>query len=411
MLKPQVAGHRHWRRGLGVIAAAICGNAVFAAWLWLSPARSPLVIVTPAVVPPAQVRVEVLPAPPPRALPAAPPLPPPAAPAPVVGMRCVEDPSTIGVPVDQPAVGPAVIGAQVSREGCTIAAWTEHAVFLSWDGGQTFASFEIAGAFQIAVTSEHAVLVRDRALGSVRPGDRAITWREIPGLAPRDGETAAEARLAGNLVAGGRWAVIVVGKLVMASDDDGATWRYLTLPADNFVLSDLDAEGRLTATAIVPVRQGSSEEMDMGGPQEVETRRFEIRILGGRWRALPALPGRLAAATGAWSYVQDSDEFWGCGGSSKIVALRGGHSELIAGGLRDENYHVSLAANAEVAFAGYGAELHRLAGTHNQVVAALPDTDPRLVAVDSRAMPLAIGGSSLLRWSPRGGWRRLLITP
>jgi hypothetical protein len=410
MLEPQVAGRRRWRRGLGVIATAICGNAVFAAWLWLSPAHAPFVLVTPAVVPPAQVRVEVLPAAPPRAQPA-----PPAAPAPApptVGVRCVDDPATIGVPVDQPATGPVVLGARASREGCTIAAWTEHAVFLSWDGGQTFASFEITGSFQVDVSADHAVLVRDgRAVGSVRPGDREITWREIPGLAPHDDEPAAEARTARDLVAGGRWTAIAVGKLVMASEDDGATWRYLTLPADNLGLSALDADGRLTATAIVPLHPRTEEEMDLGGPEAVETRRFEIRILGGRWRALPALPGPLVAATRAWSYLHDRDQFWGCGGSFKIVAVRAGQSDTVAGDLRDEIYHVSLAANAEVAFAGYGAQLHRLVGTRSEVVAEMPDSDPRVVAVDSHAMPLAIGGSALLRWSPRGGWRRLLVTP
>jgi hypothetical protein len=98
-------------------------------------------------------------------------------------------------------------------------------------------------------------------------------------------------------------------------------------------------------------------------------------------------------------------------GGAEIVAVAGGESETLADGLRDENYHVSVAANAEVALAGYNARLHRLVGTRNMDVAELPDSDPRIVAVDGRAMPLAIDVYGLLRWSPRGGWRRLLAAP
>jgi hypothetical protein len=258
------------------------------------------------------------------------------------------------------------------------------------------------------------VFVRDgRELGSLRPGDREITWRGIPGIGGRTDELPAEARTARGLLAGGRWAVISVGTLVMASDDDGATWRYLSLPAGNpkLNLAELDADGLLTASAVVPLRERTEEEASMGGPEEVETRRFQIRILGGRWRALRPTPGALVAATRAWSYSEASDRFWGCGGSTKIVAARAGHSGTIADGLRHENHPVSLAANADVVFAGYEGQLHRVVGVESKVVAQMADSEPRILAVDSRAMPLAIDSTGLLRWSPRGGWRRLLITP
>jgi hypothetical protein len=44
-------------------------------------------------------------------------------------------------------------------------------------------------------------------------------------------------------------------------------------------------------------------------------------------------------------------------------------------------------------------------------VADMPVGDPVIVAVDAGGAPLTSGYSGLLRWSPRGGWRRLLHVP
>lgn len=305
-----------------------------------------------------------------------------------------------------------LLGATASAHGCTIAAWSEHALFLSWDGGQSFAQLAMTGAFQVAVGAARAVIVRDRReLAVVRPGDRDLRWSVLPGIARRDAEGDAPAdpdhMVARELVASGRWTVVTAGKLIMASDDDGASWRYLPLPAERFQLTTLDDEGRLAAIAIAPLHPRPTDDVS-GAPEELETRRYELQVAGGTWRTLPALRGPLAAATRSWSYVHDSDEFWGCGGSTKIVAVRGGRQHVLAGNLRDEIYHVSLAANAEVAFAGFGENLHRLVGAREETVAAIPADDLRLAAVDAGGLPLALARSRLVRWSPRGGWRRLL---
>jgi hypothetical protein len=147
----------------------------------------------------------------------------------------------------------------------------------------------------------------------------------------------------------------------------------------------------------------------MGEPIEFETRRFETRIIGGSWRRLATLPGHAMTASRSWSYSLEQDQFWGCGGSQKLVASHGGRQVTLAEGLRDENYHISVAANAELAFAGLNGKLHRLVGARDAEVAAMPDDDPRLIAVTADGSPLAISASGLVRWSARGGWRRLLV--
>ena len=393
-------------------AAAIGGGAVLAAWTWLALPRAPLVVVTPTVVPPAQVLVEVSAPPAPPAPPAeAPPEAPPeeTRPARTVGKTCVEDTSTIGLPLGEPTSGSwGLLGVSASGQGCTIAAWAQQTLYISWDGGQTFADFAMTGSFVVAAASGRVAIVRDgRELGVVQTGDSAITWHTITGLAERDGDH----NTVTDVVASGRWSVVAAAKLVMATDDDGATWRYLTPPVNDFRLGEIDPDGRLTATAVVPLHPQTEGEMNIGGPVEVETRRFETRIIAGHWRTLPALPGTLTAATRSWSYLLDTDEFWGCGSNQKVVAVRGRRREWVAGGLRDDNYHVSIAASADVAFAGYDMHLHRIVGARSEIVAEMPDEDPRIRAIDGGGSPLAIGASGLLRWSARGGWRRLLSVP
>lgn len=142
-----------------------------------------------------------------------------------------------------------------------------------------------------------------------------------------------------------------------------------------------------------------------------QARRFQTRIVGGRWHPLATLPGRATAATLTWSYLHDIDQSWGCGASERVVAVRGGQPFEIAGDLRSRAFQVSLAANDDVAFLGTGQKLHRITGKRMEEVADMPDENSVIVAVDAGGAPLTSDYSGLLRWSPRGGWRRLLHVP
>jgi hypothetical protein len=416
--KQIVARPRRWRRAVPRIAAvAACGAAVFAASQWLAP-RTPVVVVAPAVIPPPVVRVEVPPPPAPPAPPPAPepppaPAPPPPAPPPAPGTTCAVDPSTIGVPVrDDEYIRSERLTVHASAHGCTIAALTDKKLYVSWDGGQTFAEYAMTEPYSVAVSSGRVALLRNlRDLGVVRPGETEITWRSVPAFVRREGGVDPAANTATEIEASGAWTVMLQGRLIMATDDDGQTWRYLTAPINDARIVALDLDGRLTVGATVPVRPPTEEEKIDGGPIPNQTLRYQTRIIGGRWRPLPALPGRLTASTQAWSYLRDTDRFWGCGSSEKIVAVRGDKQLTIGSDLRDEVWHVSIAANDDVAFAGLNQKLYRVTGGRSEEVADLPGEDPVVAAIDGRGMPLAVGYSGLLRWSPRGGWRRLLLVP
>jgi hypothetical protein len=319
------------------------------------------------------------------------------------------DPSTIGVPVgENDASSAELVTVRASRHGCTIAALTQDKLFVTWDGGQTFGEHAMTRRNDIAASSGRVAIIRNRRdLGVVRAGETEITWRSVPPFARRDGDidTAVE------IAAAGAWTVLVEGRLIAATDDDGRTWRYLTAPVDRASLGDLDLDGRLTLWVIEPIRAATQGEMDVGENIPMQTRRFQTRIVGGRWHQLATLPGSVTAATATWSYLRDIDKSWGCGSSDKVVAVRGGQPFEIAGDLRDRAFHVSLAANDDVAFLGSDQKLHRITGKRMEEVADMPAEDPVIVAVDADGAPLTTGYSGLLRWSPRGGWRRLLHVP
>jgi hypothetical protein len=162
---------------------------------------------------------------------------------------------------------------------------------------------------------------------------------------------------------------------------------------------------------IEPIRTATQEEMDVGANIPLQTRRFQTRIVGGRWHQLATLPGSVTAATPTWSYLRDIDKSWGCGSSEKVVAVRGGQPFEIADDLRSQAFHVSLAANDDVAFLGSGQKLRRITGKCMEEVADMPVEDPVIVAVGAGGAPLTSSYSGLLRWSPHGGWRRLLHVP
>jgi hypothetical protein len=318
------------------------------------------------------------------------------------------DPSTIGVPVgENDAASAELVAVRASRHGCTIAALTRDKLFVTWDGGQTFVEHAMTGMNDIAASSGRIAIIRNRRdLGVVRAGETEITWRSVPPFARRDGDidTAVE------IAAAGAWTVLVEGRLIAATDDDGRTWRCLTAPVDGASLGDLDLDGRLTLRVIEPTRAATDEEMLAGVYLPMQTRRFQTRIVGGRWHQLGTLPGSVTAAMPTWSYLLDIDQSWSCGSSEKVVAVRGGQSFKIAGDLRSQDFHVSFAMNDDVAFLGSGQKLHRITVKRMEEVADMPFDDV-IVAVDAGGGPLTSGYLGLLRWSPRGGWRRLLHVP
>jgi hypothetical protein len=393
---------------LALLLAAAALSAVALALRSIAPARPVVLEAVPAFIV-VQPSPPSAPPPPPR-----PPPPPPAAePGPpvdaspprarqVVNTRCVDDITTVGVPATEDWTPPALEGTVVAPESCVLAAWTKNAVHASWDGGQTFAAVDVsAGISQVFASADRIVVISDQKhLGLLYPGDVEITWRTLDAALGKPEQI--------YFAASARWIAAATPTLVAASDDDGRTWRYVTLPAatgrwDAARFAWITEDGVLTAVA-------SEKEPDQDGddPSAWLTQSYAARVSDGRWRVPVPLAARSDTISSGWTYAFQRDKFWGCGGSSMLVATRGARRNVLAGDLRDEIEPIGLGVTRTAAFAHYNGKLVRLAGGAARVVGSVPEGDMRLVGVDRYDTPIFKQGSRLVRWSKRGGWRVLL---
>lgn len=382
--------------GAAAIGAAATG-LVLRPW---APAVAPVVVTMPApVVPLPQVVVQASPAP-------EPPAPPALEPAlesqllepPVVGTRCVADIATIGVPLGEPADQPALavdpLGAAVDPHGCTIAWWRTGELFVSWDGGQTFARFEIDGDIDaVAATTGRLAILRSRsALGVVRAGATRIAWRDIGVLATYDDTIAME------LAAAGAWTLLHRGgdRLLGVTDSDGATWRYVVPPAaDTVRITD---DGRLWATQRV-------ETSDSTGATRVTETRYTTDLSGAPWRKATVLR---ASDEPAWRYAMHPH----ADGTDKLVAFHHGHPAGTVTTDIDRVLDPQVAGNDRASYAAYNHRLHRLRGVHTADLGPLPsEASSRLIGVDHYGSAIVVAGAAVLRWSERGGWRILWAPP
>jgi hypothetical protein len=422
MLESQVRRSSCWRRSTGraLLATGITSVGLYLLWLRPTPTivQPPWVITLPTpAIPPAQVVVQA-PAPPPAApvpapAPAADPAPePPSVAPPVIGTRCVSDVTTIGVPVADPAPGSPqvavtdpVLGATNDPDGCTIAAWTSDALFVSWDGGQTFARFPAHGHIDdAAATANRVVVLRDQQrLGAVHPGDKELAWRELGALAVTEDQAIF------TVAAAGRWTAVLRSNqpLIGATDDEGATWRFLKAPTTESILPPAAHSLRVTVDGHLRLTQRIVEVTEMG-PGADHTNHYTADVRSGRWLADGDAPRDPDAS--AWSYVLTGDKFWGCGGSDKLVALHHGKEvATLAGDLRPFEVPVEIASNRIAAYVTYDANLRRLHGA--RAIDLGGNHAERLIGVDQYGTLLGFAGSRVLRWSERGGWRVLWSVP
>jgi hypothetical protein len=395
--------------------------------------QPPIIVSVPApVVPPPEVVVNVPP-------PAAPPPvdPPPVAPQiepAVIGTQCVSDIETVGVPSDfqdsyamsallaanryQPYEARSPVqGAAIAPDDCTIAAWTAGELFASWDGGVTFARHEVpTGIATAVVTPRRIVLLRsDGALGVVRAGTELV-WRDLGVLASRNPRPM-------SLSAGGDWILVHdESALLGVSGDDGATWRYLTPPAPADVF-EISADGRVWGTDYQAAVEGDDEEgdddtaegSDPEGSDPDATRprgprHYVTDLRSARWRHDPAALGKKGPA---WTYDIVGDRSWGCGGTRKIIALHHGREvATMFGDIYDGIDSPLVVSNGRVTYALLEHASYRLRGKRIVPLAdQIPVRSGNAVGVDRYGTVIAVDAAGLLRWSERGGLRRLWTAP
>nr|HEX4316022.1 hypothetical protein [Kofleriaceae bacterium] len=360
---------------------------------------TPIVIVqapAPIAVPAPIVHVAVAPP--------APPAPPvavavPAAPRPIARARCADHVATFGTPLDPAAaITGDLRGVAVADDGgCTIAAWTTHELRDSRDGGQTWRTTTLdasdAAFDDVAVGDNRVVVVADARVGVVT--DDAIAWQPLGRLAPA-------ANGPGDRVhVGGAWIVVESDTLVGASDDGGATWRYLvpvaaTPTSSASWIREVHADGTMLARY-----QSWPEDIGMSGPPSYTLHDLATTVDDGAWHA-----DRRPST--AWSYTFETDQFWGCGGTDKLVATRRDDQATLVGGLRGDTAPFDVAFGPAGAFAIHHDTLWQLRGPSEREVAPVADARVKLVAVDRYGTAIARVGSSVLRWSAAGGWRVLV---
>jgi hypothetical protein len=342
------------------------------------------------------------------------PAPPEPAPVPaVIGTSCVADVTTVGEPLGEWLdSSEALAGTLIDGDGCMIAAWTKDRLFVSWDGGATFATHQIGGVIgSVAIAQDRVAVVRGgNALGTVRAGDRTPTWHDLGGLSG----SAEPYELA--LSAAGRWTLAFRSReeLLAVTDDDGATWRHLTpWKESGFSITE---DGRTWATDWEPINEAADDDEAV----QYRVKHYVAAAGTSAWRETDAAVRKPQAA---WTYQMMSDRSWGCCGSmTKIVAFHHGREvDTVVNALNPNVFAPEIVSRGDVTFAMYRQvspddgepeRLFRLRGVRSIDLGGLPFYGGgHLVGVDRYGTLIAFEGASVLRWSEGGGWRRLWHVP
>jgi hypothetical protein len=280
--------------------ACVVGCGALGARALIDRPEPPRVVTVTA--PPTVIAIAV-PAPAPPAPPPAPPQPPPPSPAPPppADTGC-GDVTVIGVPTSlAPDQGGQLSDVSVSREGCVIAAHTKAGLQISWDGGATFTRVDDVGK-TAAAADRVALLLDDGTLGTLVPG------KPLERHAPK--------KLAYQTVlASGRWTALVSEKLIAATGDHGVTWRYIEPPKD-IAVDRLEGD-QLIGFGLTPTSEPDGEHIVDYMAGKVTN---DLRHPG--WHTSASYLGN--AVDEEARYALTGDEFWGCGGSDKLIEFATG---------------------------------------------------------------------------------------
>jgi hypothetical protein len=325
----------------------------------------------------------------------------------VIGTRCLDDVTTVGEPSEyhQSSWSPDEVLIAINPSGCAIAAWTPGELGASWDGGASFARYEVWPDIAAAAVSRSRVVVvrSDHALGVARAGGTSIVWRDLGMLRSENEQHALAVSTAGD------WIVVsrTPEPLLAISSDDGATWKYATPPhaVDTF---EVTADGRIWATDYHAVVDGQEPGID---PDAHRLHHYLGDVRGGRWRdsrvAFPR-PG-----VSAWTYEIMQDKSWSEGNTAKLVALRHGREiATVRSDIPTHNDSPTVLSNGRITYALLDERSFRVQGTRAvETRTPIPFRTREKMGVDGYGTVIAADEVGLLRWSERGGLRRLWLAP
>jgi hypothetical protein len=386
---------RSWRASLAPVVI------VTMAWLAWRAGRTPdaqIVLIPAPLVPPPAVVVHV--APPPAAPPAHVDLA-----APVIGRTCPSDVSAIGLPFhrDHKPISDSLDDGQVSRSGCTIAAWSKDTIHVSWDGGQSFATTPRNELEMIAVADGRIMAVRpDQAIGTLTAGVDWI-WRASPfhdqpaRPQPQLFAQGSYTVLLSQQAAGAYMETTPSEALIAFSSDNGERWSYLTAPVQGYAELVLDPDGQLVLTDTKMTFPPIDPDSGTAVPHVKVTQRA-TNLAQPAWRPFHP-PGWTYAVVGDFG----GDHFT----TAHVTATLDGHPTTPLAGIRTNIEEPTLSGQFVLV---YGV-LSRFVGGRRT---ALPGEQPpydnyrcRLIGEDGYGTAIVVN-NGLWRWSDRGGWRTLL---
>jgi hypothetical protein len=326
-------------------------------------------------------------------------------------------------PVPSSANAPELKDMSVSREGCVIAARTKDTLWVSWDGGASFARIEQAAVTQfVALSDRVVVLLEDGRVGTVM-SDRRVELHPAPIKTDHPWLLGGERRLvySGATSQGtdsdDRLAIPEAGT-VAVSDNGGASWRYLaTMKGMSVVRVDGD---RLVASVSELVSDDDSHTMRVGGLIYASDARDPA------WRQIGShfTSGQEQIPLDTdWRYALEQPAVRNCPNCTDSIIEVASHQVVIDpsghrmtrrwGGDGDEAERpYVMDSNRGVTFGLSETHLMRLVGTRATDIAALPpgtrQDDLKTIGVDRAGTAIVRTTTQLLRWSQSGGWRVLL---
>lgn len=403
-----VAGGALWRRANAPESTTSTTRAP------APPSEAPATPSTPAPPPspaPSKLVESTPPAPPAPPAPAEPTTPlalPPASAS--VATQCPRNVASIGTPIASELVAPrrarypdARSQFAIDATGCAIAVVLAKALYVTWDGGRSFARYPAEGEITyLTIIGNRAAMLRDNALGIVHAGDAEIAWRDLGPLAVQRVDASGKRRVGAHvrLVAAGAWLAVLRhgpgpdehAQLAGISEDDGATWHYLVPPvADTFDLTD---DGQLRISGWEPVDDAPS------------AKRVQNFYASDAEHASWISSTKFRAPHGAYRYDLERATSWSCCDLFRLVAFRDERAaKTLAEGIDPSASQVAVVQNAVAAYALWDKQTHKLSGTRETALGAMDLDD--LIGVDRYGALLAHSGPLLLRWTESGEWRLL----
>jgi hypothetical protein len=338
-------------------------------------------------------------------------LPPPREPAPPPPLR---EPAKTELHADElPGLLTSWDGVAVSTESedDVIAAWNEHALAISRDGGGEWkrvalkgnhagckATIDRAGAIYFLCVNS------DPGLG-VFPAQGPSRWLSAPQVG---GETVWFGSAGKTLVFFGavRHSTDHVDEKYVVSTDQGKTWH--APPGEMPGLGNFGNRARIERDGTIWQMRGS--EAGCGGGGQDRTRGS---VTGGEWTALPwplDAPGAFWLGAGGWAYGRTR-----CRATDKSAALcavgPGPETTPVRGPRAAAEETVDVASNGRDTLAVVGKSLYRVRGDKftridSDVPSALADESQ----MDRHGRLIGLAAGRIVRWSSEGGWR-ILIPP